>query len=52
MDARIFTPADAVDPEYGRRLRQALKDGVEIMACDTLLNLRHIALHRFLPWRL
>ncbi len=31
-EARAFTPADAIDPDYGRLLRQALAEGVEVLA--------------------
>ncbi len=31
-EARAFTPADVIDPEYGRLLRQAAVSGVEVMA--------------------
>ncbi|HEA67602.1 MAG TPA: hypothetical protein ENI07_12375 [Desulfobacterales bacterium] len=32
MDAVIFKPADRIDPTYGRMVRQAVRNGVEIMA--------------------
>ena len=31
-EATAFTPADAIDPDYGRLLRQALAEGVEVLA--------------------
>lgn len=31
-DCQVFAPADAIDPEYGRLLRQAAKAGVKISA--------------------
>ena len=34
-EAEAFCPADAIDPEYGRLLRQAAASGVEVMACRT-----------------
>ncbi|MBD1399739.1 DNA/RNA nuclease SfsA [Pelovirga terrestris] len=38
-EARYFSPADKVDPEYGRLLRQAAAAGVEILAYKTLTTL-------------
>jgi sugar fermentation stimulation protein A len=32
MDARVFKPADHIDSEYGRGLRRAVNQGVEILA--------------------
>jgi sugar fermentation stimulation protein A len=32
MDSRTFSPADEIDPEYGRLLRQAAKKGVLVTA--------------------
>ena len=51
-DAHFFAPADAVDPDYGRLLRQVVGDGVEIMAWDVLIDLKRIALGQLLPCRL
>ncbi len=31
-EATAFSPADAIDPEYGRLLRQAAAEGVEVLA--------------------
>ncbi len=52
MDASCFCPADTIDPEYGRYLRQVAAEGVEIMVYDAIINLKHIALHRPLPFQL
>ena len=52
MDARTFAPADHIDPEYGRRLRRAVDQGVEIMAYDTHIDLKGIRLRNALPWSL
>lgn len=51
-DARHFAPADIIDPQYGRFLRQAAGQGVEILAYDVTIDLTRIALHRRLPVRL
>jgi sugar fermentation stimulation protein A len=52
MDARTFTPADSIDPEYGRQLRRAVEHGVEIMVYDTHIDLKGIGLRNSLPWSL
>jgi len=52
MDAKIFQPADHIDPVYGRELRQVLKDGVEILVYDTRIDLKTIRLNRKIPFRL
>ncbi len=48
-DARIFRPADHIDPAYGEELRKAVKKGVEILAYDVTLDLRGIELRAALP---
>ena len=52
MDAKIFQPADHIDPAYGRGLRQALKHGVEIMVYDTRIDLKTIRLNCKIPYKL
>lgn len=37
-DVTRFTPADDVDPVYGKLLREAVKFGVEALACQTLIT--------------
>jgi sugar fermentation stimulation protein A len=49
MDATLFRPADHIDPAYGRELRRALKNGVEILAYDVILDLEGIRLNRAVP---
>ena len=51
-DAQDFSPADDVDPEYGRQLRKVVGQGVEILAYDTQIDLERIAIRRPLPCRL
>jgi sugar fermentation stimulation protein A len=51
-DATVFAPADGIDPEYGRRLRQVAAAGVEILVYDVAIDLKGIALRRPLPCRL
>ena len=38
MDARVFGPADSIDPEYGKTLRRVVKKGVEILAYDVAIG--------------
>jgi sugar fermentation stimulation protein A len=49
MDARIFSPADLIDSDYGRGLRHAVKRGVEILAYDVCIDLSGIQLNRKIP---
>ncbi|WP_373501936.1 DNA/RNA nuclease SfsA [Desulfococcus sp.] len=52
MDADLFMPADAVDPDYGREVRRAAREGVEILVFDVAITLQRIRLNRRIPWRL
>jgi len=52
MDAEAFRPADHIDPAYGKALRQAVAQGVEILAYDVHIDLRGIRLNRRRPCRL
>jgi sugar fermentation stimulation protein A len=52
MDAKLFRPADHIDPAYGNELRKALKNGVEIMVYDVKLDFEGIRLNRTLPFEL
>ncbi|OQY60614.1 MAG: sugar fermentation stimulation protein SfsA [Desulfobacteraceae bacterium 4572_88] len=45
-DAKIFRPADHIDPEYGKKLRVAASQGVEILVYDVRIDLEGIALNR------
>jgi sugar fermentation stimulation protein A len=49
MDAQVFRPADHIDPEYGRRLRQAVEKGIEVLAYDVRINLQGIELNKKIP---
>jgi len=49
MDARVFEPADQVDPDYGKGLRRALNRGVEILVYDVSIDLAGIQLNRKVP---
>jgi len=48
-EAESFTPADAIDPEYGRLLRAAVHGGVEALAYRTLVTPAAVVLDRPLP---
>ncbi len=52
MDAERFRPADHIDPAYGKELRKAVKNGVEILAYDVHIDLNGITLNRRLPCEL
>lgn len=49
MDGEQFKPADHIDPEYGRMLRQVVEAGVEAVACDVKIDLERIRIHRSVP---
>lgn len=46
MDASRFAPADEMDPEYGKKLREAARNGVEMIAWDVHVDLKGIRLNR------
>ena len=48
-DANCLSPADAIDPEYGRLLRLAVNNGVEALAYQAEVQPREIVLARPLP---
>ena len=48
-EAEAFTPADAIDPEYGRLLREAVAGGVEAIACRTRVTPAEVWIERELP---
>jgi len=52
MDAKLFRPADHIDPDYGRELRKAVRSGVEILVYDVTLDLEGIQLNRPLPYEI
>lgn len=51
-DARLFRPADAIDPAYGNELRAAFQNRVEIQSYDVDLTLKGIRLKNAIPWEL
>lgn len=48
-DADHFSPADAIDPAYGRILREVIEKGVEAIAYDVEISTHGIGLRRALP---
>jgi len=48
-DGQSLAPADSIDPEYGRLLRQAIGDGVEALAYTASVTPREISLSHRLP---
>ena len=52
MDVTSFAPADHIDPEYGKKLRQASKNGVEILVYDVSIDLKDIRLNDRVPYDL
>jgi sugar fermentation stimulation protein A len=52
MDARLFRPADHIDPAYGKELRTAVRNGVEVMVYDVMLDLEGIRLNEPLPYEI
>lgn len=49
MDARIFRPAQELDPAYTEALRKAAKAGVEVLAYDVALTLEDIQIRKPVP---
>lgn len=50
-DATSFQPADHIDPEYGRELRRAVDNGVEVFVYDVEINLKGICLNEEIPYQ-
>ncbi len=50
MDARVFKPADHIDPAYGKGLQRAVNRGVEILIYDVCVDLTGIKLNRRIPF--
>lgn len=48
-DVHQVRPADAIDPVYGRTLREAMANGVEVVALGATPNPRSIVLQQRLP---
>ena len=52
MDTCIFKPADEIDPEYGRELRNAHENGVEILVYDVFMDETKIGVRNKLSYQL
>jgi sugar fermentation stimulation protein A len=54
MDAKIFKPADHIDPAYGKELRKAHQNGVEIIVYDVEYDLKQgrVGLRNQIPFQL
>ena len=52
MDAARFKPADRIDPDYGRELRRATDNGVEILVYDVKIDLKRIVLNKKISYQL
>ena len=48
-EAKTFSPADEIDPEYGRLLREVVAGGVEALAYTTQVTASENRLHRQIP---
>jgi sugar fermentation stimulation protein A len=48
-DVELFRPADAIDPDYGRALRRAVRAGVEVLAWTARVEAQRLELLRPLP---
>ena len=51
-EATDFTPADSIDPEYGRLLREVVSGGVEALAYKTVVTPQQNRVAESLPLRL
>ncbi len=52
MDADRFAPADHIDPAYGKELRKAVKNGVEVLVYDVKMDLLGIGINGSVPLEL
>ena len=50
MDVRIFSPARQVDPDYGKALDEAIRQGVEVIVAQARVSPDGIEFHRVLPF--
>jgi sugar fermentation stimulation protein A len=52
MDAQKFSPADKIDPGYGKELRKAISNGVEMLAYDVQIDYEQIKIRQRVPCNL
>jgi sugar fermentation stimulation protein A len=50
MDAKVFKPADHIDPAYGQALRDVKKSGVEMLVYDVIIDFEKIVLGNKIPY--
>ncbi len=48
-DVSLMMPADLIDAEYGRLLREAVKEGVEVIAYGVKIDLKGLSVDRAIP---
>jgi len=48
-DVRVLSPADAIDPAYGRALRWAAREGVQLLAHRAVVDRRGVRLGEAIP---
>jgi sugar fermentation stimulation protein A len=48
-DVSLFSPAREIDPEYGKALDKAVRNGVEIMAVRASVSPGQIGFDKMLP---
>jgi len=51
-DVRMFSPARGIDPEYASALREAVRNGVEVIVAQARVSPEGIEFHRLLPLEL
>lgn len=49
MDVDRFSPADHIDPAYGKGLRHAVEQGVEVLVYDTIITPQSITIGNKVP---
>jgi len=49
QDVEIFGPAEEIDPDYAKGLRDAIKNGVEVLAYQVMVSPEEIVLGKKLP---
>ncbi len=52
MDGEIFAPADNIDPDYGKTLREVHRSGVEILPYRAKVTPTEITIDTKLPFEL
>ena len=51
-EPKSFSPADHVDPDYGKALREAHKKGVEIHVYTCITSAEEMILNRSIPYKI